>query len=190
MLGIFNQMDFRIDESIGTNSKKHEKTNCKSVDNNWKIEFTESPLNAYRCSAICSSKYIMWKLFQFNSAWWKCHARISYYNMFCEELSHPHLFPTEKFGSETKAKVQLTPTKYLNQRLLNYTQKFSPDFDYIFFAYLVMQKLNLSNQINIAIREVTSNQLAAGSFSDKVKKFIATDQAFAFMNNFKGISAF
>ena len=41
---------------------------------------------------------------------------------FCEELSHPHLFTTGKFGFQTKRKVQLSPSKYFNHRLLNYTQ--------------------------------------------------------------------
>ena len=46
---------------------------------------------------------------------------------FCEKLSHPHLFPTGKFGFQTKRKVQFSPSKYFNQRLLNYTQKFTSD---------------------------------------------------------------
>ena len=68
---------------------------------------------------------------------------------FCEELSHPLLFPTGKFGFQFKRKGELSPTKYFNQWLLNYTQKFSSDSDYIIFAHSVIQKLNLNNQINI-----------------------------------------
>ena len=34
---------------------------------------------------------------------------------FCEKLSHPHLFPTGKFGFQTKRKVQFSPSKYFNQ---------------------------------------------------------------------------
>ena len=86
--------------------------------------------------------------------------------------------------------MQLSPSKYFNQRLLNYTQKFSSDSDYIFFAQSVIQKLNLSNQINIAMRKVTSNQLTAGmltsNFNEKIKEFIASDQVFTFMNSIKG----
>ena len=51
--------------------------------------------------------------------------------IFCEELSHPHLFPTGTFGFQTKRKVRLSRPKYFNQRLLNYTQKRSSDSDYI-----------------------------------------------------------
>ena len=62
------------------------------------------------------------------------------------------------------------------------------------FTHSVIQKLNRSNQMNIAMRKVTSNQLTAGmlssKFSDKVKKFIASDQDFTFMNNIKGTQAY
>ena len=83
--------------------------------------------------------------------------------------------------------------KYFHQRLLNYTQKFSSDSDYIFFVHSGMQKLNLSNHINIAMRKVTSSQLTSGvlgsNFNEKVKEFIASDQAFTFMNT-KGTPAY
>ena len=101
-------------------------------------------------------------------------------DMFCEQLSHPHLFPNGKFAFQTKRKLYLTSTEYFNQRLLNYTQTFPSDSDYIFFAHSVMQKLNLSNQINIAMRKVTSSQLQAGmvssNFNENVKGFIARNQ--------------
>ena len=57
-----------------------------------------------------------------------------------------------------------------------------------------MQKLNLSNQINIAMRKVTSSQLTVGMLSsnlnEKVKEFIASDQAFTFINSIKGTPAY
>ena len=46
---------------------------------------------------------------------------------FCEELSHPLLFLTGKFGFQFNRKVELSPIKYLNQWLLCYTQKLSSD---------------------------------------------------------------
>ena len=53
-----------------------------------------------------------------------------------------------------------------------------------------MQNLNLSNQINIAMRKETSIQLTVGMLSsnvnEKVKRFTASDQAFTFMNSIKG----
>ena len=89
------------------------------------------------------------------------------------------LFLTGKIGFQTNRKVQLSPSKYFNQQLLNYSQKFSSDSDYIFFTQSIIQKLNLSNQINISMRKVTPNQLTAGilssNFNEKMKEFIASD---------------
>ena len=42
---------------------------------------------------------------------------------FCEELGHPHLFPTGQYGSKVEKENPLTPSKYFNQRLLRYTQE-------------------------------------------------------------------
>ena len=113
---------------------------------------------------------------------------------FCEQLSHPHFFPTVKFGLQIKRKLQLSPSKYFNQRLRNFTENSSFDSDHIFFVQSVIKKLNLSNHINIAMRNVTSNQLTAGllssNFNEKIKEFIASDQAFTFMNNIKGTPAY
>ena len=79
--------------------------------------------------------------------------------MFCEELSHSRLFLYGKFGFQIKRQIPLLPTKYFNQRLLNYTHKFSSDSYYIFFAYKVTQSVNLHNQINMDKRKVTSDKL-------------------------------
>ena len=38
---------------------------------------------------------------------------------FCEDLSHPHLFPTGKFGYNVKRDINLSASKYFNQQLLN-----------------------------------------------------------------------
>ena len=72
---------------------------------------------------------------------------------YCEELSFPHLFPTGKFGYKVRRKIPLSPVKYFNQRLLNYSQKFASDTDYIFFARNILQSLSLKKQINIANAE-------------------------------------
>ena len=150
---ISDPTDFTIDDSVDVVSdRKHERANSKSIDNNLNIEFNENPLDTYRCSAnetvlvntSCENEFI--SIAPGENV--RPESLTNY--IFCEELSHPHLCPTGKFGFQTKRKVYLTSTKYFNQRLLNYTQKFSSDSDYIFFAHSVIQKLNLSNQINIA----------------------------------------
>ena len=115
-------------------------------------------------------------------------------DQYCEELAHPHLFPTGNFGYKIERNVKLSPFKYFNQRLLNYKQKFASDADYIFFALSVMQQLNLNSQINIAMKKVSSNSLTAGmlsnNFSETIKSFIAKDEGFNFMNPIKGTPAY
>ena len=84
----------------------------------------------------------------------------------------------------------MTPSKHFNQWLLHYTQKFAPDSDYIFFAHTVLQKVQLSSQINIAMKKVLSNDSTAGmlskNFKQRVQEFIAKDKAFSFMSSIKG----
>ena len=68
---------------------------------------------------------------------------------FCEELSFPHLFPTGKYGYQVQREKTLSAVKYFNQRLLNYTQKFASDRDYIFFARNVLQNKNMLEQLGL-----------------------------------------
>ena len=44
------------------------------------------------------------------------------------------VLPTGKFGYTYQTVISLSPSKYFNQRLLNYSQKFASDSDYIFFC--------------------------------------------------------
>ena len=37
---------------------------------------------------------------------------------FCEELGHPHLFPTGQYGHKEEREIPLIPSKYFNQRLV------------------------------------------------------------------------
>ena len=99
----------------------------------------------------------------------------------CEKLGHLHLIPTGQYGYRVKREIPLTPTKYFNQRLLHYTQKFASDNDYLFFAHTVLQKFQLSSQINIAMKKVLLNDLTAGmlskNFKQRIQEFIAKDKA-------------
>ena len=56
---------------------------------------------------------------------------------FCEELAHAPLFPSGRYGYQIEREILLIPSKYFNQRLLHYVQKFAADSDYIFFAHSV-----------------------------------------------------
>ena len=113
---------------------------------------------------------------------------------YCEEMAFPHLFPTGKFGYKVEREIALSPVKYFNQRLLNYTQKFASDTDYIFFANYIVQQTNLRSKINIAMKKVAGNNLTAGmfgqNFKETVKNYIANDNAFNFMNTVKGTPAY
>lgn len=72
----------------------------------------------------------------------------------CEELAFPYLFPHGHFGYNVERDVRLSASKYFNQRLLNYKRRFASDIDYIFFAHSVLQQMQLSSQINIALKKV------------------------------------
>ena len=65
----------------------------------------------------------------------------------CEELAYTHLFPTVKFGTKVGREIHISPSRYFNQRLVNYSQIFASDSDYVFFAHSVLQKLQLNSQI-------------------------------------------
>ena len=109
-------------------------------------------------------------------------------------MAHPHLFPHGKFGLHAERDIKLTHTKYFNQRLLNYTQRFSSDSDYVFFANFVSQQMNLRNQINVAMKKVSGQNLTANmfqeNFKDTVKSFLADENAYSFMNTIKGSPAY
>ena len=125
---------------------------------------------------------------------------------FCEELAHPYLFSTGKFGYKVKRNVTLSPVIYINQGLLNFTQKFAPDSDYIFFVHSVprqlalqsqhsvLQQLALQSQINVAVRKVTSASLNVGminkTFKQCAQQFVANDQTYTFMTSIKGTPAY
>ena len=112
----------------------------------------------------------------------------------CEVLAHPTLFPKGSFGYTVQRETKLSPSKYFNQRLLNYTQRFAADSDYIFFAQSVLQHLNLNGSINIAMKKIKADGLTAGTlsqdFKERIKSFVANDEAYNFMNTVKGTPAY
>ena len=65
----------------------------------------------------------------------------------CEELAHPHLFPTGKCGYQVKRDITLSPVKYFNQRFLNYTQTFASDSDCIFLHTLLYKNYILTPKL-------------------------------------------
>ena len=63
-----------------------------------------------------------------------------------------------------------------------------------FFAHTVLQKVQLSSQVNIAMKKVLSNDLTAGmlskNFKQRVQKFLAKERAFSFTSSIKGTPAY
>ena len=89
-------------------------------------------------------------------------------------------------------KMFLSPVKHFNQRLLNYSQKFASDKDYILFVRNIMQNKSLKEIINIAIQRVSGVSLNAevlnnSYFNETVRQWASNDQAFRFMSSIKGI---
>ena len=120
---------------------------------------------------------------------------ISVFNdKFCEVLAHAHLFPAGRYGYQIKRKIPSSPRKYFNQRLLHYSQKLAADSDYIFLEHSVLQKVQLSSRINIAMKKVISNNLNAGmlneNFKQRGKDLIAKDKAFSFISSIKVTPAY
>ena len=109
---------------------------------------------------------------------------------FWEELVHPHLFPTDQYGYKIEREIPLTLSKYFNQRLLHYTQNFTSGNDYIFFEHTVLQRVELSSQINIALKKVLSydvtSWILSTTFKQRVREFIAKGKSFSFIRSIKG----
>ena len=116
---------------------------------------------------------------------------------FCEELANPHLFSMGKFGYKAEREIQISPSKYFNQKILNCNQNYASDRDYILFDHSVLQKLQLNSQINVAMRKVACSTLTAGmlskNFKENIKKYNIKkyrDKAYSFLNTMKGTPAY
>ena len=75
---------------------------------------------------------------------------------FIKSFLYPHVFSAGRFGEKGKRDTPLSPKKYFNQMLLEYTQKFASDSDYIFFTHFVLQNSQLNEKINITMQKSTS----------------------------------
>ena len=108
----------------------------------------------------------------------------------CEELAFPYLFPEGKFGYKPTRELNLSPVKYFNLHLLNYTQMFASDSIF----YKLLQQLKLNNGINIALRKVCADLVTAEmlpqSFAETVQSFLGKDETYRFLNKIKGTPAY
>ncbi|XP_057310099.1 uncharacterized protein LOC130648095 [Hydractinia symbiolongicarpus] len=187
--------DITIDENLIPSSlvdlRDPVETECTSESNDHELEEVENPLNANRFNA--NESMMLSNVPQaedISIAPGEGEIPFSMMNdQFCEELAHPYLFPTGKFSYKVERDIKLSPTKYFNQRLLNYKQKFASNSDYIFYVLSTLQQLNMSSQINIAVKKVKTDSLTAGmlskNFSETVQSCIAEDKGFQFMSPIK-----
>ena len=82
-------------------------------------------------------------------------------------------------------------SRYFNQKLLNHTQQFSSNSDYIFYAQLVLllQEMNFHRQISIVMGKMSSLGLNASMFQnykESVQWFVRNNQGFTFINQIRG----
>ena len=113
---------------------------------------------------------------------------------YCEELAFPVLFPVGRFGYQIERGVKLSPTKYFNARLLNYTGKFAANPEYLFFAQYITEQKKVQDSINIALKKVSGQRLTASEVrnmsTNMMNHLIFSDQAYFFMKNIPGSPAY
>ena len=71
----------------------------------------------------------------------------------CGELAFPVLVPKGKFSYKVEREVKLSPTKYFNARLLNYTGRFAANPEYLLFAQYITEQKKVQDSINIALKK-------------------------------------
>ena len=72
---------------------------------------------------------------------------------YCEELAFPVLFPIGRSGYQVERRVKLSPAKFFNARVLNYTGKFAANPEYLFFAQYITEQKKVQDSINIALKK-------------------------------------
>ena len=78
----------------------------------------------------------------------------------CGEMTFPTLFPSGKFGFQRD--VRLSPTKYFNARLLNYTGRFATNLECLVFAQYITEQKKVQDSISIVLKKVHGHSLTAG----------------------------
>ena len=69
----------------------------------------------------------------------------------CEEMAFTKLFPKEKFKFDAERTVSLTPKKYFNARLLNRTEEYAKNVEYLFFAQYITEHKQIMVNISILL---------------------------------------
>ena len=71
----------------------------------------------------------------------------------CEELTLPQYFSDGKFRYIHDRDIEIDLSRYINQQLLNYLQRFTCNSDYIFWAQASLQKKFFRKQIPLSLRK-------------------------------------
>ena len=113
---------------------------------------------------------------------------------YCEELAFPALFTMGRLGHHVERRVKLSPIKYFNARLLNYTGKFAANPEYLFLAQYITEQKKVQDSINIVLKKVSVQRLTASQVrnmsSNTMNHLIFSDQAYYFMKNIPGSPAY
>ena len=88
----------------------------------------------------------------------------------CEKLAFPVLFPKGRYGYTTERKIDLTPTKYFNARLLHHSGRSANNPEYLFFLQFTIEQKKESDSINIALKKVHGQLVTASHIRSRVCK--------------------
>ena len=111
-----------------------------------------------------------------------------------EITAFPNLFPTGIGCFKSLHQVNLTPSKYFNQRILNGDGRFARDLDYLFSAQYAVEKKQVFDQVSIVLRQTKGatnslgNTLNAGSLrnAEQVQSLIRDDYAYRGLSQVRG----
>ena len=88
----------------------------------------------------------------------------------CEEVAFPWLLPTGKYSYEHCREIEVTPSRYFNQRLLDHNQLFANYHDYVLFVSSVLQEQSIQNSINFALKKSSLRTTHCRSFKFELQR--------------------
>ena len=89
-----------------------------------------------------------------------------------------------EYGYQVDRKVKLSPVKYVNARLLNYTGRFASNPEYLFLMQYIVEQNKVSDSISIALRKTRGNTLKASDVRQHTRhlqQMMYNDQAYLFL---------
>ena len=111
------------------------------IESDDELETQSNPLNTHRNAADKSLVIKNENLLELAPGQDK-GTRHTLFDKKCEELAFPKTFFRAKVGYTFPREHHLNPTRYFNQRLLNSSQTFASNSDYIFFDSWYYSKKN------------------------------------------------